>query len=115
MLLIATHDKNIKTTIVEQGELFFNTIGLSGNELEVKKEKCNQQELRILEIMKIGQPVTPFEVSMFYNNLYPSAPITSIRRAMTCLTNKGYLIKRDEMKVEVYGTKNHCWEKIKNL
>lgn len=97
----------------QQGDLFFNTINLSGNELKVKEEKCNQQEQRILDIMKVGQPVTPLEVSLFYDKLYPPAPITSIRRAMTCLTKKGYLRKLDEMKIEAYGSKNHYWEKVK--
>lgn len=99
-----------------QAELnFFNTINLSGNELTVAKDNCNKQEQRILGIMKIGQPMTPFEVQLFYNSLYDEIPITSVRRAITCLTKKGYLAKKDEMKIEMYGTKNHCWEKIKNL
>ena len=94
--------------------IFFNTTHLNGPALADKIIKCNKQEERILEIMKPGQPMTPFEVhNMWDKRLYGDVPITSIRRAMTCLTQKGYLRKLDGVKkIERYGDFNHCWEMV---
>ena len=58
-----------------------------------------------------------------FNNLTPSEclgkfetvlrltppPITSIRRAITTLTKRGYLIKSDEMKKGLYGVSEYVW------
>ena len=88
---------------------FFNTIHLKGEELKQAKETCNKQEERILGIMKGA--MTPFEVLEVYNGIYDPIPITSCRRAMTSLTDKGKLEMLDEMKVERYNKKNHLWRK----
>lgn len=72
---------------------FFNTTHLSGESLIAAKKKCNAQESRILEMMIEGTHYTPFDIHRAYNDFYPNTPITSIRRAITCLTKKGYLKK----------------------
>lgn len=36
-------------------------------------------------------------------------PITSIRRAITNLTNDGELVKHDRMRMGDYGKDNHTW------
>ena len=92
---------------------FFNTIGLQGEQLAERIKRITPQENRILEIMKVGHPMTPFEVKKVYDSLYFEIPITSVRRAITCLTDRKLLKKRlDLLKVEMYGEPNHCWEKI---
>lgn len=88
---------------------FFNTINLKGEELKVATQSCSKQEERILELMKNGIAKTPSEVWEKYNKTFSPVPITSIRRAMTCLTEKGKLEKLDEMKEGNYGKKNHKW------
>jgi Fe2+ or Zn2+ uptake regulation protein len=90
---------------------FFNTIHLSGQPLKEAKEQCSLQEGRILDLMQIGQKMTPIEVWGHYCSLYPPCPVTSIRRAMTCLTDKGLLEKCEEMKEGIYGKPNHTWKK----
>lgn len=37
-------------------------------------------------------------------------PITSIRRAMTDLTNKGYLRKSTNSRLSIYGKKEYIWK-----
>ena len=37
-------------------------------------------------------------------------PITSIRRAISNLTNKYDLVKTDIMRVGLYGKQEHCWK-----
>jgi len=90
---------------------FYNTINLTGPDLTAAREACNKQEQRILDLMAVGQLYTPFEVRGLYNRIYPACPITSIRRAMTNLTDKGYLIKSDKMKAGEFGKNNYCWIK----
>lgn len=100
--------KNNSTNIT-QGEFFFNTINLTGEKLKEAKEDCNAQEKNILAIMPFERPMTPFEVLEIYNNKHNEVPITSIRRAMTGLTNKGHLQKTKEMKDGKFGKPNYCW------
>lgn len=95
---------------------FFNTTHLSGESLIAAKNKCSAQESRILEMMIEGTHYTPFDIHRAYNDFYPNTPITSIRRAITCLTKKGYLKKlskeEKELKTEIFGSPNHYWEKL---
>ena len=50
--------------------------------------------------------LTPFEIK---TTLRMRAPITSIRRAITDLTNEGKLEKTSTLKSGDYGKKCHCW------
>lgn len=87
---------------------YYNTNGLKGQELfkAVQKAK-NQNEIVLLIFKHFNKPLTPFEVhALFPDNV----PITSIRRAITCLTNEGRLEQTETMVVEVYGSKNHKWK-----
>lgn len=88
---------------------FFNTIHLSGERLKEAQDQCTLQEYRVLEIMASGKQMTPFEVLREYEALHPTIPITSIRRCLTCLTDKGFLIKCEKMKEECFGKPNHTW------
>lgn len=89
---------------------FFNTIELSGPPLvEATEQACKQDDRVLLILKKLGK-ATPFMVSEIYNKLYPECPVTSIRRSLTVLTTKGFLIMCDEMKVERYNKPNHYWK-----
>lgn len=88
---------------------FFNTIHLSGEPLKQAKIQASFQEGRILDLMEKGAEMTPCEVWEAYNRYYPNVPLTSIRRAMTCLTEKGLLIKGEKMREGIYGKLNHTW------
>lgn len=91
---------------------FFNTVNYAGQTLQEAINSCNVQETRILELMQVGNPVTPFEVFELYRNKHPEIPITSVRRAMTCLTKKDILTKSHKMQQERYGKPNHKWERV---
>lgn len=88
---------------------FFNTIHLSGEELKEARESCSKQEERVLQLFQRYGAMTPFDVEYFYKNFWNHIPITSIRRAMTVLTDKGKLEKLNEMKEGNYGKPNHKW------
>lgn len=90
--------------------IFYNTIHLAGSELSEATGQADIQNDRVLKIF--DRPMTPFEVLDEYEKLYPSCPLTSIRRSITTLTKRGLLEKTDKMKTEVYGKVNHYWRKL---
>lgn len=97
-----------------QTELFFNTIHLKGQELKEVKESCSRQEERVYGLFVTYGSMTPAECSMIYNDNYPNTPLTSIRRAITVLTERGKLEKLDEMKEGNFGKRNHKWRAVIN-
>jgi len=89
---------------------FFNTIHLDGEELYDAVKNVVKQNERIYQLMKLsGKKYTPFEMHRVYEKFFAKTPVTSIRRAMTTLTNDNRLIKLDEMKAERYGKPNYLW------
>lgn len=91
---------------------FFNTIHLTGTDLLEAKGKASDQNARVLEIIRKGGKMTPFEVWKVYCSKFPECPLTSIRRAMTTLTDQGKLERLYEMKAGKYGMKNHLWKTL---
>ena len=91
---------------------FFNTINLTGKKLIEAQQNAKIQEERVylifLQNKKLG--MTPFDVSREYDKLYPKAPVTSIRRAMTQLTKNKHIIMTEKKKNGIYNTPNHVWE-----
>lgn len=93
-----------------QTELFYNTIHLTGSDLSQARAKAAKQDDRILEIMRGAEKMTPLQVSRLYNEIYPEAPVTSIRRSMTNLTNQGKLERLEEKVMEKFGMPNFYWK-----
>ncbi len=95
---------------VQSASSYFNTTNQSGTALtKFKRAAANQDEL-ILKVFNARKRIklTPFDVQKRLR--YPiSTPITSIRRSLTNLTNSGYLVKLDEMRVGAFGRPNHLW------
>ena len=92
---------------------FFNTTNLSGNALKKEREAAKNQQERILLIFKqFRKGMTPTRVHFIHNDLfqYNRCPITSIRRAITNLTDAGKLVKTDAQKNGAYGKPNCVWE-----
>lgn len=91
---------------------FFNTISLRGKKLAEAQEKAKKQEERVylIFVQNKKKGMTPFDVSKEYNKLYPNAPVTSIRRAMTKLTKEKHLVMTEKKRNGIYNTPNHIWE-----
>lgn len=71
------------------------------------------QESRVLSIIKEkGLGMTPPEVHEDYEKLYDSVPLTSIRRAMTKLTDHGHLNMTGEKRKGKYNQPNYVWSLI---
>ena len=93
--------------------MYYNTLVSTGNKLREYKEKSNKQEDLILELFKLNPKLelSPFEVQTVlkrFNVL--RVPITSIRRAITDLTNNSKLVKTTTRKLGPYGRDSFCWK-----
>lgn len=94
-----------------QVKSYFNTTRLSGDELQKAKNAAVWQEDRVMFIFKnYDSRLMPCEVSKIYDSLYPPAPLTSIRRSITCLTKKGLLRKTTDLGLGKYGANNFYWQ-----
>lgn len=89
---------------------FFNTINQSSENLRKSQRQVENQGERIYQIMvKENRAMTPFEIGEIYNSIYNPVPITSIRRAISDLTDSGLLIKTLQQKEGAYGKPNYTW------
>ena len=94
--------------------VFFNSTKLAGGDLIKERNNSKSQTNLILDFFKSNpsKQLTPFEVS---DALNLGCPITSIRRSLTVLTDRGRLIKCDTMKEGMYGKKNYTWQLKKTI
>ena len=105
-------DESIKK-LESVGE-YFNTTNQTGRVLDESKLSAEAQTKLILELFRShGSKLAPHQVhAMMPNNWH--LPVTSVRRAITCLTPK-YLTKlgKDQMVLGRFGRMVNCWEVVK--
>lgn len=96
-----------------QAELFtsyHNTVPLTGNELLQAEDTAKRQEDEVLQLFMRYKRLTPWQTEARLNALGKKWPITSIRRAITNLTESGKLQKTGEKVVGPLGSKENAWE-----
>ena len=87
---------------------FYQTIDQVGSALKESNKKVKRQEDLIYSLfVKCNQPLSP---SMVLSQSGLNCPITSIRRAITDLTNSGRIVKTDRQVKGMYGKAEHLWE-----
>ena len=88
---------------------FYNTIALPKDLLIIELKKVKKQELKVLAVFKVSMmnELTPSEVYKALDEVYP---ITSIRRAITNMTNIGILKKTTIQRAGLYGKNNYAWK-----
>jgi len=86
---------------------FFNTNQTQGQELKEAKQKARTQQDEIYDLFVKHRAMTPFDV--IEKGGYDPMQITSIRRAITNLTNAGKLVKTERVRKERLGKRNHLW------
>lgn len=93
----------------KQTEIYFNTVPLAGGDLAHAKKSAKSLQDRVLTYFKRypNMDFTPFQV---WHNLGETHPITSIRRAITNLTDSGELVMTENKRMGIYGTLNNCWK-----
>ena len=101
-----------------KGQSFYNTIELYGKDLLKAEQNALSQEQKIMrhffmhETLLIGLRVHRYKNSPSgIRKLCFSCdvPLTSVRRAMTSLTNRGDLVKLPTMITGPYGKPEHLW------
>jgi len=100
---------------MSQLDIYFPTTDLTETELKERKIRAGTQNWKILNFFrKYPESLfTPWGVQRILN--LNNTPITSIRRAITTLTDLGYLVKTNTMAKGEYGEQNHCWTLKKEL
>jgi len=87
---------------------FYQTINQTGSALKESNKKVKRQEDLIYSLfVKRNEPLSP---SMVLSQSGLNCPITSIRRAITDLTNSGRIVKTDRQVKGMYGKAEHLWE-----
>lgn len=88
---------------------YFNTNNEVGPVLEESRKNTEEQEKIILNFFR-DNAENVYSPDMIWANLFSSpVPLTSIRRAITNLTNEGYLEKTTVMVMGSYGKRCHTW------
>ena len=86
---------------------FYNTIDETAEELAESQAKAKTQGEKILDCFySCDEPLSP---SMVLARSGLNCPITSIRRAMTNLSNEGQLEKTNDYVKGNYGKREHLW------
>lgn len=90
----------------------FNTTNEAGAELGKLEKRANKQEDWIMKLFHKFpyEQFSPSYVHETYVACNHDVPITSIRRAMTVLTQKGLLRKTEKKQQGPYGNNEHLWE-----
>ena len=89
---------------------YYNTNNLTGFDLKEANRKASTQEDRILQFFERNQGIrySPEEIQTYCQ--MATRPLTSVRRAITNLTNDGHLRKTNDMKPGIYGKPVRTWE-----
>ena len=89
---------------------FYQTTPLSPAEKLKARQAAGRQERTVLDMIRRHGPMSPSEVLATYPNDH--VPLTSLRRAMTSLSNKGLLVKTDRLVAGGWGKPEHVWEAV---
>ena len=88
---------------------YHNTTHSTGEELRDYRRKTLAQDQFILEFFR-KHPNNEFTPSEVLHRLFTeNVPLTSVRRAMTNLTNDGKLVKTPHQRKGPFGRPEHCW------
>tara|TARA_R100000808_G_scaffold20080_1_gene43447 strand:+ start:119 stop:403 length:285 start_codon:yes stop_codon:yes gene_type:complete len=92
--------------------MYYNTNDETGETLQRSRNTSTKQEDLILAVFETypNEGLTPFDIEDFAHDQEVSWPITSIRRAITDLTNAGKLTKTNTKKLGRYGKLVHTWK-----
>jgi len=91
-------------------QTYYNTNSEVGLELRTSKEKSFLQQNRILSYFQTFPQDTFTPEEVWQAVFDPYVPLTSVRRAITNLTEVGKLVKTDVFKVSSFGKRCHCWK-----
>jgi hypothetical protein len=104
-------ENDVNTTTIGSGEVSIKT-EIRGKRIVIEDKKQSKRVESI--IRENGAGMTPPQVHKVYESIYTHVPITSIRRAMTKLTDEGVLTMTGEKRMGDYNKTNFVWS-LKNI
>jgi len=92
---------------------FYNTIGLTGDELRNAISDTESQDRNVLKLMKVsGKDLTASDLCYVYDCTFHEVPITSIRRALNTLEKNGYVEKTGKQRMSPYGRPENIYRLV---
>ncbi len=91
-----------------QTEIFFNTVNLSGDDLKKASTKVGGQNCKVLEHF-INNPYLDFTAAQLHLLFGQQMLLTSIRRALSTLVDKGFIEKTKKKRMGLYGMENFTY------
>lgn len=88
---------------------YFQTTRLSPADLADAIARAEQQDDAVLALFRVNGALAPSEAWKQYQAHGKQAPLTSIRRSITTLTNAGALVKTGLQVPGLYGSPEHVW------
>ena len=90
---------------------FYNTVNLTGKERDEALIRVETQADRILELFR-GEPagLTHAELRTIYIALHEEIQVSSVYRAVSDLTDSGFLVKTDAKRMGKHGVVNYVWK-----
>jgi len=87
---------------------FYNTTNEKGDQLKTSEQKTKTQDDIVMDFFQANRAhrFTPNNVQAL---ALPDAPLTSVRRSITNMTEDGLLEKTDTKREGRYGMPNYCW------
>lgn len=89
---------------------YHNTTGAHGDQLRIYSHNAKSQQEIILGLFQSYVKMTPSLVHKRMEEIGHSAPITSIRRAITNLTKAGMLIKTEQQVRGPWKHPEYIWK-----
>jgi len=89
---------------------FYNTNLTKEPELSERKSKALSQESVILNFYNNHKILTASDVQRYCDAMGKQWPLTSVRRAITNLSKKGYLKRTDSTKKGLFGANERYYE-----
>jgi len=91
---------------------YYNTTNEKQPELGLLWKRTENQKEIVKRIFNSNlQGFTAFEAWKIYESLGVTCPLTSIRRAVSDLTEEGYLIMTPDKRIGGYGSQNFIYKK----
>ena len=91
---------------------YHNSTNASGALLDRYEDKAVSQDMRILAYFTVA-PFAAYSPSSLLKWVFDgSVPITSVRRALTNLTDAGELVKTDKQEKGPYGRLEYMWRLV---
>ncbi len=94
---------------------YYNTTNEKGEFLNELWKKASKQEDFVKSLFtEYGNLTASDTWKLFPNNPGYQTPITSVRRAITDLSNQGFLIKTEKKKIGLYGKPEYYYRLLNN-